>query len=49
LLVHEPLSGWKRFCVRFVAAGPTTTISLQCEDPVSDTADGIDDVSLVQQ
>jgi Protein of unknown function (DUF642) len=40
---------WKRFCVRFVAAGPTTTIGLQCEDPVTDTADAIDDVSLVQQ
>ena len=40
---------WKRFCVRFVAAGPTTTIGLQCEDPVTDTADAIDDVSLAQQ
>src|SRR5450631_791851 len=40
---------WKRFCVRFVAAGPTTTIGLQCEDPVTDTADAIDGVSLVQQ
>jgi hypothetical protein len=45
----DRVNSWKRFCVRFVAAGSTTTIGLQCEDPTSDTADAIDDVSLVQQ
>jgi hypothetical protein len=46
---HSDKIDWKRFSTEFTAEGTTTTIAFINGDPGSDTANGLDDVSVQLQ